>query len=184
MLRSILIGYNVEPLVPCHWARQCPSMAPSLNLTGEDKVKAIFIPVTSEVSIGWFMLWTHLWMLVLESHWILNGYGTASAKNQNSSKTLSAHISPAQCGSGYRCPFGASEGIRKETIFLGHRSTLIKSRKWHEPKRKSLTSQGRDFSEFQNIICYQFAHGQVLPSKRKTNLDHVDLRAATERSIE
>ena len=46
-------------MAPCHWARQCPTVAQSLNLTGEDEVKAIFIPVTSEVSIGWFMLWAH-----------------------------------------------------------------------------------------------------------------------------
>ncbi len=33
--------------VPCHWARQCPNMAPSLNLTGEEKLETIFIPVIS-----------------------------------------------------------------------------------------------------------------------------------------
>lgn len=34
-------------MFPCHWARQCPIMAPSLNLTREEKLKAIFIPVIS-----------------------------------------------------------------------------------------------------------------------------------------
>ncbi|XP_045886584.1 elongation factor 1-gamma isoform X1 [Micropterus dolomieu] len=34
-------------VVPCHWARQCPVMAPSLNLTGEEELETIFIPVIS-----------------------------------------------------------------------------------------------------------------------------------------
>ena len=32
---------------PCHWARQCPIMAQSLNLTGEEEFETIFIPVIS-----------------------------------------------------------------------------------------------------------------------------------------
>lgn len=49
LLFGLKIKFKIR--VPCHWARQCPLMAPSLNLTGEEEVKAIFIPVNSaEVS--------------------------------------------------------------------------------------------------------------------------------------
>lgn len=32
---------NIESFCPCHWARQCPLMAPSLNLTGEENLNHI-----------------------------------------------------------------------------------------------------------------------------------------------
>lgn len=32
---------------PRHWARQCPTMARSLNLSGAEKLESIFIPVVS-----------------------------------------------------------------------------------------------------------------------------------------
>lgn len=46
-LRGFTLVLGESQVFPCHWARQCPVMAPSLNLTGEEKFETIFIPVIS-----------------------------------------------------------------------------------------------------------------------------------------